>query len=94
MSIRTITRKFLIPILEEKPHKMSQIWKLVKKNHKKLCDDSVKCTCGNRSSKSPEWMHQVRWGVQDLKYHGWVELDKETGKYFITQNYKKFNKFI
>ena len=85
-SVRKITRETLPAILEERPRSMMQIWKIIRKNNEEVCDDSVKCSCGSKGGYQPEWQHQVRWGVQDLKYHKKIELNRETRKYFIKKN--------
>ena len=72
-SVRKITREILVPVLQEKPRNMMQIWKIIKKDNPELCDDEIKCTCGKKEGTAPEWKHQVRWGVQDLKYNKKIE---------------------
>jgi hypothetical protein len=82
-SVRKITRETLTALLEEKPRNIMQIWKIIRKNNEEICDDEIKCTCGRKDGNQPEWQHQVRWGVQDLKYHKKIDLNRETRKYFI-----------
>jgi len=82
-AVRTISRKQIIPYLKEKPATAQAISKYIQSKNKKLCDDSIKCICGKKSSTMPEWKHQIKWAIQDLKYHGEIDYDKDSGKYSI-----------
>lgn len=82
-SIRKITRDQLISFLIKKPQTIEEILKFIQSNNESLCDDSIPCVCGKKTGTYPEWKHQVRWGLQDLKYNKKIDRDQQTKKYFL-----------
>ncbi len=80
-SIRGITRKEVPKLLKKKSKNIDEIFVHIKKiAGKEICDDNEFCSCG-RLSQRPEWKHQIRWGLVDLKYANRVTFDKNTNKY-------------
>jgi hypothetical protein len=46
---------------------MADIYEPVQRASNDLCDDAVLCEHEGQSYGAPEWRHQVRWALQDLK---------------------------
>ena len=50
-----------------------------------LCDDTIKCECGGFAPNRPEWKHQIRWAIVDLKYSEKITYSKKTKLYSLRQ---------
>lgn len=83
--IRRISKPIIIEYLEEKSYTLNEITDIIKKNLSKSCDDSIICECKG-GGVHPEWKHQVRWALQDLKSVEKIQF-KKTHK-----TYLKFSK--
>ncbi len=81
-NVRLKSSEFILKMLNEKPHSTLEIIKQIKKDLPSLCDDKIICNC-SPSSKYPEWTHQVRWAVQDLKSKKLVEFNIKSKQYNI-----------
>jgi len=74
----------LIPVLlKQRPLTIVHIFKKIQKKHKNLCDNTIICKCGKESSSIPEWKHQIRWAIQDLKFMKKITYDKEKKQYLL-----------
>ncbi len=87
-SIREVARYDILLLLGKKPKTSVEIFKFIKSNSGNLCDDSITCVCGKSYGERPEWKHQIRWALQDLKHYGKIDFNKQTKKYFL----KKVNR--
>lgn len=83
ISVRKISQKEIPRILEKNPLKLGSIYKHIQDKNPKLCDGTVICNCGDKETSRPEWKHQVRWALQDLKYNGNIDYDKNTKEYSL-----------
>ncbi len=70
-----------LPTLLSIPMKVNEIYERVKKTFPELCDNQVPCSCGGVVRKQPEWCHQVRWALQDLKDRAIVEYNNFDNKW-------------
>ena len=68
-------------ILKGMPQNSKFILLKIKEKHPGFCDDNYLCQCKNQSSKTPEWQHQVKWAIQDLKYNSIIKVN-ETTKFY------------
>lgn len=82
-NIRKISRNIIIEHLKNGPSTVHQIWDLVQTTNKKICNNSVECTCGKNRGTTPEWKHQVRWALQDLKYTNKIGYNNTKQEYFL-----------
>ena len=55
----------------------------MKEKFTEYCNDDIKCRCRENTSKKPEWEHQVKWAILDLKYKGMLTFEKESKVYTI-----------
>lgn len=85
-SIRKNGKKQILKILTDKPHSTNEIIDLIKEKNQDLYDDSIKCECIGGSETTPEWQHQLRWAIQDLKYQGKLTFDPTTRKYKLKES--------
>jgi len=79
--LRQNCKKIILKKLEKKSSTIAQIYELVKVQLDSFCDDSIKCVCGKKGSKQPEWKHQIRWALSDLKEEKMIFLHKKSGRY-------------
>lgn len=79
-SLRMIAKEIILEEIKEKPLRLETLYKLIRKKKGEMCDDNIKCSCG-RETLQPEWKHQIRWALYDLKYKKEISLDKESGLY-------------
>ncbi len=82
-SVRKVSKTIIPEILSKSPIKIANIIEEIKKQCPDLCDDDIKCECGGNTKNKPEWKHQIRWAVADLKYLGKITYSKETKMYTI-----------
>jgi len=82
-TIRRVAKEEILKILMNKGYDVSEIVKKIKSKNRNLCDDTIKCACGNVQTNKPEWVHQIRWALQDLKYQGKIQYDKTSRIYSI-----------
>ncbi len=75
--LRKLCREVLRMVLT-RPSTIQEIYSEVIDRFPTECNDAVLCTCGGISRTQPEWKHQVRWAMQDLKYQGFVSYDQST----------------
>jgi len=78
--IRKISKKYLLEVLSKNPLTSKEILKKIKHKYPEYCDDTIMCSCGRKGS-GKEWQHQVRFGIQDLKFNKKIEFNNETRKY-------------
>ena len=76
--IRNLIKPTILQLLKSKPRTIEFIYNKTSNKFPHKCNNDIKCECGNKIRKSPEWKHQVRWAIQDLKYHGKIKYNKET----------------
>lgn len=69
------------------PSTLGPIYKIVKEKHPTYCDGLVKCICGHKETKRPEWKHQVRWALWDLRYNGTLNYSKTSREYSIKKKF-------
>jgi len=81
--VRIVAKKEIIEILMKKDYDVSEIIKKIKSKNRNLCDDTIKCVCGDVQTNKLEWIHQVRWALRDLKYQGKIQYDKTSRIYSI-----------
>lgn len=64
-SPRAIFRNMIRRLLEDHDClSVSDLYEYARLQHPILCDDSIRCTHG---TDEPEWRHQLRFGIWDLK---------------------------
>lgn len=85
IKVRKLARELLPKILDNKSKDLQYILAMIKKKYPENCDDETKCQCGEHVRKSPEWQHQVRWAIQDLRYHKVLAYDKKSKLYSLVQ---------
>lgn len=84
--VRKKAREIILEILKTKPRKLDFIFLSVLENCKNNFDNKITCQCGKQNRSSPEWKHQVRWAIQDLKYNKKLNYDKESGLYSLNKS--------
>jgi len=82
--VRKKSRKLILKILEKKPLLRDEISSAIKKELPKNCVDNILCICNYGDSK-PEWMHQVRWALTDLRRAEHIQYNPETRKYSLME---------
>ncbi len=85
ISIRKLARKAIPQILMDVPQKSNFILSKFEEKYSEKCDNNFLCKCKNQSGSSPEWKHQVRWAIQDLKYNSLIQYDNGSETYSITK---------
>jgi len=83
--VRKKSKTEIPTLLKKAPLTLKNIFKIIEINNPSLCDDSVMCKCDKRhTSKIPEWKHQIRWALEDLKYHTQkIHYNKKTKTYSL-----------
>jgi len=81
--LRKNSTKTILDLLKKGPAGSEKIFTKIRARHYTLCDDEIVCECGKWPSKFPEWKHQIRWALQDLKYYGKISYDKESRNYVL-----------
>lgn len=76
--IRNLVKPLILQLLKSKPRTIEFIYNKTSNNIPEFCNNNIKCECGGKIRKVPEWKHQVRWAIQDLKYTGKISYDKES----------------
>jgi len=84
IAVRGLARIEIPKILKDNPQNSKFILSKFKEIHSGFCDDEFICKCKS-SPRYPEWKHQVRWAIQDLKYHSIITVDKTTKFYSIRE---------
>jgi len=82
-SIRKESKLQILGILKGKSLEIKEIIKILEDKNSEKYDESVKCVCGKMKGTSPEWKHQVRWAILDLKYTKKIILDENNKKYSL-----------
>ena len=82
--IRKLAKNQIIKFLKE-PQTSSSILKEIKECYPDNCNDDLLCRCGKSVTHSPEWKHQVRWAIQDLKYQSIIQFNQNS-KYYSLKN--------
>ena len=82
-NIRGLAKKEIPKILRKKPLTSTFILSRIKETYTEYCDDDYFCQCGKISGKQPEWKHQVRWAIQDLKFNSMIQYDKREMSYSL-----------
>jgi len=82
-TVRLSSKDIILDLLKKSSTNIDTILAAVKTKNKKLCDDNIKCECGKSNRSAPEWRHQVRWALQDLKYTGKISFKKETREFSL-----------
>ena len=83
IEIRGLARIEIPKILKDRPQNSKFILSKIKEKHPGFCDDKFLCQCSSASKSYPEWKHQVRWAIQDLKFNSIINIDKTTKFYSI-----------
>jgi hypothetical protein len=83
--VRLLAKTAIPEILKKIPMKSSDIIEHMRKQYPDLCDDSIKCECRKNKKGNPEWKHQIRWALEDLKYSGNISYSKETKFYEVVE---------
>ena len=83
IKVRKKSKPLILNFLKKKPKTIEQIYNKTSNAFPEICDNSIICQCGSTNRKIPEWKHQVRWALQDLKYHSQITFDKEQRMYSI-----------
>lgn len=78
--LRKKCRHFLLTLLSESMQ-ISKVYLGVRAEFPQLCNDRILCSCGEVIRTDPEWHHQVRWALQDLKFKGLVRYDNLTRRW-------------
>ena len=81
--IRELAKKEIPKILQEEPLTTAFILSRIKERYSKYCDDNYFCQCGKISGRQPEWKHQVRWAIQDLKHYSIIQYNKQKKCYSL-----------
>lgn len=81
--VRKISKKIIPKLLENGPIEISTLIEHMKKQYPDLCNNSVNCECGRYPSSRPEWQHQIRWAIADLKYSEKIAYSNETKCYAL-----------
>ena len=80
--VRKISKNIILKLLENGPIEVSTLIEHIKKQYPDLCNNSINCECGKTTSR-PEWQHQVRWAIADLKYSEKIVYLNETKRYAL-----------
>lgn len=78
--VRQISKPIIIKFLEEKSFTLNEVAEQIKNKLPKNCDNLVMCECKGGSAY-PEWRHQVRWALQDLKSLGKIKFERTQKTY-------------
>ena len=81
--LRTKSRELIPELLATSSKGTNQIFSEIRKKAPDLCDDKIICQCGRKLKKTPEWKHQIRWAIQDLKLKKVITRDIENKVYKI-----------
>lgn len=81
--VRKVSKKIIPELLEDGPKGILAIMEYVQNKKLDLCNDSIKCECGGFAPNRPEWKHQIRWAIVDLKYSEKITYSKETKIYAL-----------
>ena len=81
--LRSISRKEIPIMLKNGSLSSTEIASKIKTKYISLCDNEIKCACGKNSSNRPEWQHQIKWGILDLKYQKKIKFSEIDGKYSL-----------
>lgn len=84
LSVRSLSKVIILQTLENKSQIRDDLMKVIKQKLPENCNDGILCICTNGNGK-PEWMHQVRWSLNDLKRSGKVSYDITFKKYHLLQ---------
>jgi len=79
-AVRGLAKIEIPKILKNRPQNSKFIISKFKEKQSGFCDDNFLCKCKNQS-KMPEWKHQVKWAIQDLKYASIIKVDATTKFY-------------
>ncbi len=82
--IRKLAKNKIIDILKE-PQTTGSILKKIKKFYPDNCNDEFLCRCGKSITVYPEWKHQIRWAIQDLKYQTIIKFDQTSKTYSLIE---------
>lgn len=85
-AIRKESKSQILEILKKKSISISEIIKIFEDKFSIKYDKSVMCTCGKNRGNKPEWKHQVRWAILDLKYTKKIILNINTKKYILASD--------
>ena len=81
--LRVKSRELIPELLTTSSKGTNQIFTEIRKKVPDLCDDKIICQCGRKPKKTPEWKHQIRWAIQDLKLKKIITRDIENKVYKI-----------
>ena len=81
--LRVKSRELIPELLTTSSKGTNQIFTEIRKKVPDLCDDKIICQCGRKPKKTPEWQHQIRWAIQDLKLKKVIARDIENKVYKI-----------
>ena len=82
-AVRKISKKIIPELLKSKSKGILAIMEHVQNKEPDLCDDTIKCECGGFAPNRPEWKHQIRWAIVDLKYSEKITYSKKTKLYSL-----------
>ena len=69
--VRNLAKEIIPRLLRTSgPWPMADIYASVQNASEELCDDAFPCEHKGQPYGAPEWRHQVRWALQDLKHEG------------------------
>ena len=85
LEVRKLSRELIPRLLADKSRTLEYLFSSIKNKHSKNCDDKIKCQCGKTNRSNPEWKHQVRWAIQDLKFNKKLVYDKESKLYSLVK---------
>jgi len=83
ISVRRLASIEIPKMLKDYPQNSKYILSKFKEIHPGFCDDKIICKCKSSSELYPEWRHQVRWAIQDLKYNSIIKIDDITKFYSL-----------
>lgn len=81
--VRKFAAEDIPKFLKKSSLTLAPIYDAMKEKYSDNCDKTILCSCGNLTTIRPEWKHQVRWALQDLKYSGVIKYDSKTRKYTL-----------
>ena len=67
--VRVAAKQYLPSLLTHDGTHLHNIYSAFRAKEQALCDDSIPCEHNGVTYSGCEWMHQVRWALQDLKSH-------------------------
>ena len=82
-TIRKESKPQILEILQKKSLQTEKILQVFEAKFSKGYDKSIMCTCGKNKGNNPEWKHQIRWAILDLKYTNQIIHDVGTKKYSL-----------